>query len=165
MRWHLYIEADPISLGSPTSCHCNPASWETRTCYSTSSIPWLVMAWLCNEPGHGTDIVSLNYSSFGMRKVESSVALWFISHTSKRVIMVVWVLFVSIPRAHFMKDFFYHKSKNMIRWKFNSVLIQVVFKWLLWNFVHGTTAVLSLHVLNFGVIWFQTKELTKTKFQ
>ena len=53
---------------------------------------------------------------------------------------------------------------NPIRWKFHSALIQVVVKWLLWNFVDGTTAMLSWHVQNFVAIWYQQWNDTKTNF-
>ena len=41
-----------------------------------------------------------------------------------------------------------------IWWTFHSALIQVLVKWSLWNFAHGTTAVLSCHVQNCVVIWY-----------
>ena len=48
--------------------------------------------------------------------------------------------------AHFMNDF---SIEIQIQWKFNSTLIQVVVKWLLWDFAHGMTAYLQWHVQNF----------------
>ena len=46
-----------------------------------------------------------------------------------------------------------------IRWKFHSALIQVVVKWSIWSFAHGTTAALSWHVQDFVTIWYPTINL------
>ena len=46
-----------------------------------------------------------------------------------------------------------------IRWKFRFTLTSILIQWLLQNFVHGTTAVLSWHVQNFVAIWWPATEL------
>ena len=51
--------------------------------------------------------------------------------------------------AHFTNDF---SIIIKIWWKFHSALIQVEVKWLLQNFAHATTAVLSWHVQHFVAI-------------
>ena len=48
--------------------------------------------------------------------------------------------------------------RNPISMKIQSVH-QVVMGWSLWNFAHGTTAVLSWHVQNYVEIWYSTMEL------
>ena len=53
--------------------------------------------------------------------------------------------------AHFNNKF---SIVIQIQWKFYPAAIQVVGKWLLWNFAHGTTAVLLWHVQNFVAIFF-----------
>ena len=51
--------------------------------------------------------------------------------------------------AHFTNNF---SILIQIRWKIHSAPIQVVIKWLLRNFAHGTAAVLSWHAQNFVAI-------------
>ena len=65
--------------------------------------------------------------------------------------------------AQFTNDF---SIVIQIQWKFHSALIQVFHKWLLWNFAHSTTAVLSWHVQKFVAIWYITTEwnYTQTNF-
>ena len=46
-----------------------------------------------------------------------------------------------------------------IRWKLRFVLISIPIQWLLQNFVHDTTAVLSWHVQKFVAIWWPVTEL------
>ena len=48
--------------------------------------------------------------------------------------------------------------------KFYSTLIQIVVKLSLWNFAHGTTAVLSWHVQNCITIWYPTLKLHPNQF-
>ena len=45
------------------------------------------------------------------------------------------------------------------RLKFRFTLTSILIQWLLHNFVHGTTAVLSWHVQNFVAIWWPATEL------
>ena len=61
--------------------------------------------------------------------------------------------------AHFTNDFIIQ-----IRWKFHSALIQVLVKWLLWNFARDITAVLSWHVQNFVVVLHNTMKLHQNQF-
>ena len=49
------------------------------------------------------------------------------------------------------------------RWKFHFTLISILIQWLLQNFVHGTTAVLSWHVQKFVAIWWPATELQEDK--
>ena len=51
-----------------------------------------------------------------------------------------------------------------IWWKFHFALIQAVAHWLLLNFAHGMTAVLSWQMQNFVGIWYPTMELHSTQF-
>ena len=60
------------------------------------------------------------------------------------------------PGAHFTNDF---SIVIQIQGKIHSSLIQVLVKWLLLNFAHGTTAVLLWHVQNLVVMSYLTVEL------
>ena len=51
-----------------------------------------------------------------------------------------------------------------LRWKFHSTLIEVVVKWSLWHFEHGTTVVLSSHVQNCIAIWYTSMSLHLNQF-
>ena len=51
-----------------------------------------------------------------------------------------------------------------IRWKFRFTLISIQIQWLLQNFVHGTTAVLSLHVQKLLRPDGQQRNSSKAKF-
>ena len=51
-----------------------------------------------------------------------------------------------------------------IRWKFYCAVIQVPVKWLLWNFAHDISAVLSWHVKTFVAIWYPTMHLLWNHF-
>ena len=59
------------------------------------------------------------------------------------------------PGAHFIYDF---SIVIKMGWKFHTALIQVVVKWSLRYFAHGTTALLSWHVQNFVAIWYRTRD-------
>ena len=48
-------------------------------------------------------------------------------------------------------------------WKFHFALIQIIMKWSLQNFAHGTTAVLSWHMQHFVAIGFPAIELQLNK--
>ena len=63
--------------------------------------------------------------------------------------------------AHFKNDF---SILIQIRWKFHSALIQVIVKWMLWNFAHDMTVVLLCHVQNFVVIWYPIMDLHWSQF-
>ena len=58
--------------------------------------------------------------------------------------------------AHFTNDF---SIAFQIRWKFHAALIASLLKWSLWNFVHGTIAMLSWHVQNLVAISYPSVEL------
>ena len=63
--------------------------------------------------------------------------------------------------AHFPNEF---SIVIQIRWKFHSTLFEVVVKWSLWHFAHGTIAVLSWHVQNCIAIWYTTMSLHLNQF-
>ena len=65
--------------------------------------------------------------------------------------MITYYLCCSISRAIFSIGI-------QIRWKVFSGLTQVIVKWSLWHFAHGTTAVLSWYVQNFVAISYPTME-------
>ena len=60
------------------------------------------------------------------------------------------------PGAHFT-NYFSVIIQNPL--KFHSAIIQVLMKWLLWNFAHDTTAKLLWHVQNFVAMWYPMMEL------
>ena len=47
--------------------------------------------------------------------------------------------------------------------EFHFNLIQILMDWLLQNFAHGMTAVLSCHVQNFAVIYYLEMELQQNE--
>ena len=65
------------------------------------------------------------------------------------------------PGAYFANDV---SIVIQIQWKYNSSLTHVLVKWSLWNFAHGTTAVLSCYVQNFVAVWYPTLKLHKNQF-
>ena len=65
------------------------------------------------------------------------------------------------PWAHFRKDI---SIVIQIQWKFHFALIQVVRKWMLWNFAHDMTALLTWHVQNFVTIYVIKALCSKNNF-
>ena len=64
-------------------------------------------------------------------------------------------------RGHFTNDFF---GLIQIRWKFHSAPIQVILKWSLWNFAHGTTVQLSWLLHNYVALLYPGMELHLFQF-
>ena len=60
----------------------------------------------------------------------------------------------------FHEQFFHRNSSSMEI----SLYSHPLYKWLQWNFAHGTTAVLSWHVYNFVEVWYTTMELFQNQF-
>ena len=67
-----------------------------------------------------------------------------------------WKTPYMLSPAYYMNDF---SSVIQIRRKFYATPIQVSLQWSLWNYAHGTTAVLSWYVQNFVALWYHTIEM------
>ena len=136
------------------NCILIPASVKFVPNGQINNNPALIQEWLgtCSAPSHYLNQCWLSLPTH----LYVTWPWWVKLPLLSKMLLMVETYCYPRPGGHFTNEF---STVIHVWWKIHSALIDVVVKWLPWNFANDKTAVLSCHVQNVMMISYPTMDL------